>query len=100
MERVNQMKKFNIMCAKPYKTKSGEDKTKWVRLGSCVQTDDGKMFGDIDAIPTGAWFEVSIQFFEQEQQNQQGGQQNQQQGYGQQQQQGGYGQQQQYQGQH
>ena len=81
------MKKFNIMCAKPYTTKNNEAKTKWVRLGSCVQTEDGKMFGDLDAIPTGAWFDGSIQFFEQEQQNQQGGQQNQNQSYGQQNQQ-------------
>ena len=89
------MKKFNIMCAKPYTTKDNEQKTKWVKLGTCVQTDEGKMFGDLDAIPTGAWFDGSIQFFEQDQQNQQGGQQHQNQGYGQQQQGGGYQQQQQ-----
>ncbi len=83
------------MCAKPYTTKDNEQKTKWVKLGTCVQTDEGKMFGDLDAIPTGAWFDGSIQFFEQDQQNQQGGQQNQNQGYGQQQQGGGYQQQQQ-----
>lgn len=83
------------MCAKPYTTKDNEQKTKWVKVGTCVQTDDGKMFGDLDAVPTGAWFDGSIQFFEQDQQNQQnGGQQNQQQGNGYGQQQGGYGQQQ------
>ncbi len=83
------------MCAKPYTTKDNEQKTKWVKLGTCVQTDEGKVFGDLDAIPTGAWFDGSIQFFEQDQQNQQGGQQHQNQGYGQQQQGGGYQQQQQ-----
>ncbi len=67
------------MCAKPYTTKDNEQKTKWVKLGTCVQTDEGKMFGDLDAIPTGAWFDGSIQFFEQDQQNQNNGGQNQQQ---------------------
>ena len=84
------MKKFNIICAKPYTTKQNEEKVKWVKLGTCVQTDDGKMFGDIDAVPTGAWFDGSIQFFEQDNQNQNNGGQSQQQNNGQQQQQGGY----------
>ena len=83
------------MAAKPYTTKDNEQKTKWVKLGTCVMTDDGKMFGDFDTVPTGAWFDGSIQFFEQEQQNQQGGgQQNYQQGQQNGQQRGGYGQQQ------
>lgn len=74
------------MCAKPY-TANNEQKTKWVKLGTCVLMPDGKMFGDLDAIPSGAWFNGSIQFFEQDQQSN-GQQQN---NGGQQQQQGGYG---------
>lgn len=78
------------MCAKAYTTQNNEQKTKWVKLGTCVLMPDGKMFGDLDAIPTGAWFDGSIQFFEQDQQqNNSGGQQ--QQNYGSQQpQQNGY----------
>jgi len=91
------MKKFNIMCAKPYVTKQNEEKVRWIKLGTCVQTDEGKMFGDLDAIPSGAWFDGSIQFFEQDQQNQNNGGQNQQQqqnqAYNQGQQQPPYGQQ-------
>ena len=65
------MKKYNIMAAKPY-TQNNEQKTKWVKIGSVVQMPDGKMFGDLDAIPAGAWFDGSIQLFEQDQQSQGG----------------------------
>ena len=83
------MTKYNIMAARPYRTKQGEDKTRWVKLGSCVMTDEGKMFGDLDAIPAGAWFDGSIQFFVQEERQQQPqqpqqGNYNTPQGYGQQ----------------
>jgi len=89
------MTRYNIMAAKPYTDKqSNEQKTKWVKLGSIVimqdsQTGKQKMFGDLDCIPAGAWFDGSIQLFEADQQ-QSGGQQQQGQG----QQQGGYNQQQ------
>ena len=81
------MQRFNIMAAKPYIDKqSQEQKTKWVKLGSIVIMQDNqgkqKMFGDLDCIPAGAWFDGSIQLFEADQQ--QGGgnapQQNQHQG--------------------
>lgn len=98
------MTRYNIMAAKPYE-QNGEQKTRWVKLGTVVQMQDPqsgkiKMFGDLDAIPAGAWFDGSIQLFEAEQQQggnnaqqqPQGGQQPQQQGYGQPPQQG-YGQQ-------
>ncbi len=86
------MKKFNIMAAKPYKDNQGVEKTKWVKIGSMVEMVDNqgntKRFGDFDAVPTGAWFDGSIQFFEQDGQQGQGGGQG---GYQQpQQQQGGY----------
>ena len=85
------MKKFNIMAAKPYTDNQGVEKTKWVKIGSMVEMVDNqgntKRFGDFDAVPTGAWFDGSIQFFEQDQQQGQGGGG----GYQQpQQQQGGY----------
>ena len=69
------MRRFNIMAAKAYITKSGEQKTRWVKLGSIAMMDDGKMFGEIDAMPSGAWFDGSINLFEQDQQQRQGQQQ-------------------------
>ena len=63
------MKRFNIMAAKKYPKQDGSQGTKWVKLGSVVQGDDGKMFGDLDSVPAGAWFDGSIHLFEVEQQN-------------------------------
>ena len=79
-----------MMVAKPYLDKqSGQTKTKWVKIGTAVEMagNDGQMktFGDIDTMPTGAWWDGSFQLFEQD---------NQQQGQGNQQQQNGYNQQQ------
>ncbi|MBP6714141.1 MAG: hypothetical protein KA157_09410 [Aliarcobacter sp.] len=65
------MKRFNIMAAKKYPKQDGIQGIKWVKLGSVVQADDGKFFGDLDSIPAGAWFDGSIHLFEAEQQNQQ-----------------------------
>lgn len=64
------MKRFNIMTAKKYPKQDGSQGTKWVKLGSVVQNNDGKMFGDLDCIPTGSWFDGSIHLFEVEQQQQ------------------------------
>lgn len=71
------MKRFNIMTAKAYSKADGSQGTKWVKLGSVVMKDDGKMFGDLDSIPTGSWFDGSIQLFEAEQQQQNNNQNNQ-----------------------
>ena len=48
------MKRFNIMAAKAYAKKDGTQGTKWVKLGSVIMQDDGKMFGDLDSIPLGS----------------------------------------------
>ncbi len=74
------MKRFNIMAAKTYPKQDGSQGTKWVKLGSVVQNNEGKMFGDLDSVPTGSWFDGSIHLFEAEQQqsnNNQAGQYNQ-----------------------
>ena len=54
------------MTAKQYNKADGGQGTKWIKLGSVVEKD-GKMFGDLDCVPTGAWFDGSIQLFEAEQ---------------------------------
>ena len=79
------MRRFNVMVAKPYFDKqSNTTKTKWVKIGSAVELagTDGqlKTFGDIEATPTGTWWDGSFQLFEADQQ-QQPQQNNQQQGY-------------------
>jgi len=74
------------MTPKKYPKQDGSQGTKWVKLGSVVEKD-GKMFGDLDCVPTGSWFDGSIQLFEAEQQqqsnnNQSQPQQNSNSGYG------------------
>lgn len=66
------MKRYNIMTAKKYQKADGSQGTKWIKLGSIVVNQDGKMFGDLDCIPTGAWFDGSIQLFDADQQSNNG----------------------------
>lgn len=64
------MRRFNILAAKKYPKQDGTEGTKWIKLGTIVQKDDGSMFGDLDSLPTGSWFDGSIQLFPVEQQGQ------------------------------
>lgn len=56
------MKRFNIVAGKKYAKADGTQGTKWVKIGSMVEKDN-KMFGDLDCIPTGGWFDGSISLF-------------------------------------
>ena len=48
------MRKMNISVAKNYTDKhTNAIKTKWINIGSLVIGDDGKVFGEIEAIPVG-----------------------------------------------
>jgi len=48
------MRKLNISVAKSYTDKNTNAvKTKWINIGSLVISDDGKVFGEIEAIPVG-----------------------------------------------
>jgi len=48
------MRKLNISVAKSYTDKNTNAvKTKWINIGSLVIGDDGKVFGEIEAIPVG-----------------------------------------------
>ncbi len=81
------MRKLTISVAKNYTDKNTNAvKTKWIPVGSLVIQDDGKVFGEIEAIPVGAT-EFKFNAFERDNQNQQQPQQHNQnyntpQGYG------------------
>lgn len=48
------MRKMNISVAKSYIDKNtNAQKKKWITIGSLVIGDDGKVFGEIEAIPVG-----------------------------------------------
>ena len=49
------MRKLTISVSKNYTDKNTNAvKTKWITVGSLVIQDDGKVFGEIEAIPVGA----------------------------------------------
>ena len=65
------MRKLNISYAKSYIDKNtNATKTKWVNIGSLVIGDDGKVFGEIEALPVGAT-ELTFNCFDRENNNQQ-----------------------------
>ncbi len=66
------MKRFSILAAKKYQKQDGTQGTKWIKLGAVTQKEDGNFFGEIECLPTGAWFEGTINLYPVEQQ--QGGQ--------------------------
>ena len=51
--KETEMRKLNLTLGKKYKDGNGEEKTKWINIGSMVIQDDGKVFGEIDSIPVG-----------------------------------------------
>ena len=65
--------RHNICAAKEYTTSQGEVKTQWVNLGTSVTFDDGSFLININALPTGSWWDGTLQGFKQEPRDQQGG---------------------------
>jgi hypothetical protein len=63
------MKRFNVLAAKKYQKQDGSQGTKWVKLGTVMQKQDGSMFGELDCIPLGSWFDGSVQLYPVEQQS-------------------------------
>lgn len=62
------MKRFNILAAKKYQKQDGTQGTKWIKLGAVTQKEDGNFFGEIECLPTGAWFDGTINLYPVEQQ--------------------------------
>lgn len=65
--------RHNVCAAKEYTTSQGEVKTQWVNLGTSVTFDDGSYLININALPTGNWWDGTLQGFKQEPRDQQGG---------------------------
>lgn len=65
--------RHNVCAAKEYTTSQGEVKTQWVNLGTSVTFDDGSYLININALPTGNWWDGPLQGFKQEPRDQQGG---------------------------
>ena len=63
--------RFNAVVAKPYEV-NGENRTQWVKVGRAAQFSDGSVVLNIDCLPTGQWWDGTIQLFVQQDQQQQG----------------------------
>ncbi|MFW2352604.1 hypothetical protein [Aliarcobacter butzleri] len=64
------MKRFRITTAKKYQKQDGSQGTKWINLGAVTQKEDGSFFGELECLPTGAWFDGTINLYPIEQQGQ------------------------------
>lgn len=64
--------RHNVCAAKEYTTSQGEVKTQWVTVGTSVTFDDGSYLININALPTGNWWDGTLQGFKQEPRDQQG----------------------------
>ena len=64
------MKRFRITAAKKYQKQDGTQGTKWINLGAVTQKEDGSFFGELECLPTGAWFDGTINLYPIEQQGQ------------------------------
>lgn len=58
--------RYNVCAAKEYTNSQNERKTQWVRVGTAVMFDDGTIMQNVDCLPTGSWWDGTLQLFKQE----------------------------------
>lgn len=56
-------KRYDVCAGRPYKTRDGEDKKQWIKLGELTEWDDGGLSLRLDVVPTGTWFDGSAKVF-------------------------------------
>jgi hypothetical protein len=57
-------KRFDVVAARPYSTRDGEEKKQWINVGRMTEWDDGGFSIELHAIPTGNWFDGRLSVFE------------------------------------
>lgn len=65
---ANVKKRFSICAGKKY-MKGAEEKTQWIKVGSLTVWDDGGISEQIDALPTGNWWDGKLSVFEEKPQD-------------------------------
>jgi hypothetical protein len=58
-------KRYDICAGKAYTTRDGAQKKQWIRVGKLTEWDDGGPSIELDAVPTGNWFDGKLACFEQ-----------------------------------
>ncbi len=57
-------KRFDVVAARPYQTRDGEEKKQWINVGRATAWDDGGFSIELHAVPVGAWFDGKLSCFE------------------------------------
>lgn len=57
-------KRYDVVAARPYTTKDGEEKKQWINVGRATAWDDGGISLELHAIPVGGWFDGKLNLFE------------------------------------
>jgi hypothetical protein len=57
-------KRFDLVAARKYTTRSGEEKTHWINCGEGVGWDDGSITINQRTVPVGGWFDGTLRLFE------------------------------------
>lgn len=57
-------KRYDVVAARPYTTRDGEDKKQWINVGRATAWDDGGISLELHAIPVGGWFDGKLSLFE------------------------------------
>jgi len=58
------MEFYSVVSKKTYTNKNGEEKVKWLNIGTLKKTNDGKMFLELNHMPNESFY-----VFEQKQEN-------------------------------
>jgi hypothetical protein len=57
-------KRYDVVAARPYTTRDGEDKKQWINVGRATAWDDGGISLELHAVPVGGWWDGKLSLFE------------------------------------
>jgi len=57
-------KRFDLVAARKYQTRNGEDKTHWINCGEGAEWSDGGISIRLHTVPVANWFDGSLRLFE------------------------------------
>jgi hypothetical protein len=57
-------KRYDVVAARPYTNRDGEEKKQWINVGRATAWDDGGISIELHAIPVGGWFDGKLSLFE------------------------------------
>jgi hypothetical protein len=58
------VKRYDVVAARKYQTRDGQEKTHWINCGEGAEWDDGGISLKLHAVPVGPWFDGSLKLFD------------------------------------